>query len=80
MYYAQFFNHRTYPAGTNEVVEACGDRAVVILDGRMSRTWMATEAERLCRQRKYAAWQLFKGETFTRSNAISRIYRTEGEQ
>lgn len=80
MYYAQFFNTRTYPTKTDELLEACGDRAVVIFDGRMTLTSMIKEAERVCEQRKYAGWQMFKGETFTRSNAISKVYRTKGEQ
>ena len=72
MYYAQFLQRG---AMTGEPIEACGDRAVIILDGRESKNTMHGFAESECNKRGYIGWQLFKGDTFTRSKPISeRIY------
>ena len=69
MIYAQFFQVNL--AGATS--DACGDRSVVILDGRCRRTWMEATAAEECRKRGYVAWQLCKGDTFTRSAPISKI-------
>lgn len=69
MYYIQYFN------GTTKESEACGDRAVVILDGRNSLQTMKNEAIEFNGYRRpvYSAYQIFKGETFTRSQSITGI-------
>ena len=69
MTYVQFF----YVDLAGKVSEACGDRSVVILDGRCRRSWMEATALAECRKRKYVAWQLCKGETFTRSAPITSV-------
>lgn len=69
MVYAQFF----YVDLAGKVSEACGDRSVIILDGRCRRTWMHATAREECRKRGYAAWQLCKGDSFTRSAPISTV-------
>ena len=55
--YVQFFQ-----AGANgTLIEACGDRSVVRLDGRQSALKHEVVAEQECKARKYVAWQLIKG-------------------
>ena len=69
MIYAEFYN-RT-PTGFQA---ACGDRSVIILDGRISKPVQGAIAAEECRKRGYAAWRIFKGKSFTRSAAISQLW------
>lgn len=73
MYYAQFYQKALI---TGKVIEACGDRSVVILDGRCTRQWMAETAAAECKKRGYVAWRLYKGDSFTRSMPISGMWYT----
>ena len=68
MHYAQFYNQT--PKG---LLEACGDRAVIILDGRESQWKQEHTAKQECAKRGYVAFRLYKGESFTRSWPISQI-------
>lgn len=70
MIFAQFY-HKS--AISEALVEACGDRAVIILDGRESRFSHERIAARECAKRKYLAWRLFKGDSFTRCVAVSGV-------
>jgi len=72
MIYVQYFQKS---ATSEELVEACGDRAVVVLDGRQSTATQKVDAISLngTRRPTYLAYQLFRGETFTRSEAITGI-------
>ncbi len=70
MTYVQFY--RRNPDGS--LVEPCGDRSVVILDGRCSKQWMGDTAASECRRRGYDAWRIFKGESFSRSAPISNVW------
>lgn len=70
MIYAQFYRCNA----DGSLVEACGDRSVVILDGRCSKKWMGETAASECQRRGYAAWRIFKGESFTRSAPISQVW------
>ena len=72
MYYAQFYQRSA--TNPEEIIEACGDRSVVILDGRCSRQWMGETAAQECKRRGYVAWRVFKGEAFTRSAPISQLW------
>lgn len=76
MYYVQFFQRAVWPVGTDKIIEACGDRGVIVLDGRESKNTMHEFSERECNKRGYVGWQLFKGETFTRSRPISEFIRS----
>ena len=76
MYYAQFFQRAVWPVGTDKIIEACGDRSVIILDGRESRNAHHEIADTECTKRGYIGYQLLKGETFTRSSPISEIVRS----
>lgn len=64
MIYVQFYQKS---AISDELIEASGDRSVIILDGRESRFAQTSIARQACQERGYLAWRLFKGETFTRS-------------
>lgn len=62
--YAQFFNLITNdnPLVTPIPIEVCGDRSVIILDGRTRRIDMLRVAKEECTKRKYEAFQLLRGE------------------
>ena len=70
MLYAQFF-HKS--AVGPELVEACGDRAVIVLDARERSDTHDTIARQECAKRGYLAFQLNRGDTFTRSVPVSGI-------
>jgi len=74
MYYVQFYQRAVYPIGTTNIIEACGDRSVVILDGRLRPQAMGQIAAAECVKRGYLAWRIFKGESFTRSIPVSQIW------
>lgn len=62
MIYVQFFHRRGF-----DYAEACGDRAVVVLDGRKKLGTHLQAAAAECRQRGFAAFQVYKGASFIRS-------------
>jgi hypothetical protein len=68
--YVQFFIAGAY---SGEPVGACGDRAVVRLDGRLSQLQKETIAEAECKQRGFIAWQLIKGPSLLRAKPITKI-------
>lgn len=70
MFYAQFF--QASALDSTKLIEATGDRSVVIMDGRSKarhRVWAKEE----CLKRGYLAWQLMRGESFTRSSPTSQV-------
>lgn len=71
MYFAQFYQKAVT---SDEIIEACGDRAVIVLDGRINYRNMGEVAEAVCKHRGYVAWKIFRGEAFTRSKPISVLY------
>lgn len=71
MIYAQFYQKS---AISEDTIEACGDRSVIILDGRNTNFTHRSIAEGECKKRGYVAWRLFSGETFTRSIPSSDIH------
>ncbi len=74
MLYVQFFQRSA--TNPNDLVEACGDRSVIILDAQERADTHKTIATRECMRRGYRAWQLWKGDSFTRSTAVSPVYHT----
>jgi len=70
-YFAQFF-HRS-AIDSSRIVEGCGDRAVIILDGRMNKQSMGEIAAQECSKRGYVAWQVHAG-CFRESNPISQVW------
>ena len=70
MVYVQY-----YYKNENKFIEPCGDRSVVILDGRNSIETMKKDAVQFNGYRRpvYDAYRIFKGETFSRSNPITEL-------
>ena len=58
---------------SNKPIEACGDRAVIVLDGRQSlETWKQDAIDNNgIRRPVYCGYQLFKGDNFNRSQPIT---------
>ena len=77
MIYAQFYQKS---AISNEIIEASGDRSVIIIDGRLSSENIGIIAARECEKRKYLAWAIFKGESFTRSKRISQLWYVHNDK
>ena len=75
MKYVRFFQKSaTTP---HRLIEACGDRAVVILDGREATRSHHEIAREECEKRGYLAYQLHKGDNFLRSQAYSPVISLE---
>jgi len=72
MLYAQFY--QASAINQNEIIEACGDRSVIILDGRYKSETNGGIAADECKKRGYKAWRIFSGETFTRSRPVSQLW------
>ena len=70
-YFAQFFTRSAIDS--NRIIEACGDRSVIILDGRCSKQWMGETASAECAKRGFVAWQIHKGD-FRDSKPISQVW------
>jgi hypothetical protein len=75
MIYAQFFQHSAIDK--SKLIEACGDRAAIILDGRNTTDTHKHIAAHECKNRGFVAYQLHKGDSFTRSNPISQIFKVD---
>lgn len=75
MIYVQFFQASAIDA--SKLVEACGDRSVVILDGRTGMVSRCAQAKHECAKRGYKAWQIHSGESFTRSSPITQMHKLE---
>ncbi len=84
MIYAQFYqmsigfvpnsNPPKIDPAYSELIEATGDRSVVIIDARLKHESVRRIAESECKKRGYKAWCIFKGESFTRSSPVSMRY------
>lgn len=72
MIFAQFFHMSVY--GIHELIEATGDRSIVIIDGRLNTRAIGDIAAAECKKRGYTAWQIFKGDSFTRAKPISQVW------
>ena len=70
MIYAQFYHYDL----SGDLVEACGDRSVVIIDARLKSRTIGEIAEEECKKRGYDAWAIFRGESFTNSDIVSEIW------
>lgn len=87
MIYAQFFQLSTgYVAGSvpprfdgpRVPVEACGDRAVIILDGRRTVADNVALARSECAARGFVGFQLCRGRTFTDSRPVTAFQPVGG--
>jgi hypothetical protein len=72
MRYAQFYSPATGFGDTPKgwPIEACGDRAVIILDGRQIVATSADIARHECKRRGFIGFTIHAGDSFTRSNEI----------
>lgn len=72
MYYVQYYEKR----GGN-FVEPCGDRSILILDGRNNLDTMRQDAENNngVRRPHYDAYRIFKGDSFLNSVPITEFKR-----
>lgn len=70
MIYAQFFHEGEI---SKKLIPACGDRSVIIIDGRVNGVTKEEIARTTCKRRGYLAYQLYRGDTFCRSNPIGDI-------
>jgi hypothetical protein len=70
-YFAQFFIRSAID--NNRIVEGCGDRAVIILDGRISKKLMGEIAAQECEKRGFVAWQVHAG-NFRESKPVSQVW------
>lgn len=62
----------------SKLIEACGDRAVVVLDGRNNADTHHDIAKRECIKRGYVAYQRHIGESFTRAQWSGAVIRVGG--
>lgn len=74
MYFATFFQPSAIDP-KNRIVEVCGDRGTIILDGRQHAGTHHAIAANTCRERKFVAYRLHKGESLNRVARSSEIYR-----
>ena len=72
MHFATFYQPSAIDR--KELVEACGDRAVIVLDGRNNRPDHHRIAIATCKGRGYSAYQLHAGKSFTRVSYSTPIY------
>lgn len=71
MQFAAFYQHPVnYGQADLSPIEACGDRAVIILDGRNRPADHVAIAARECAARGYIGFTLHMGETFTRASMV----------
>lgn len=72
MVFVQYFDESCI---SEKLIPACGDRSVVILDGRNNLATMKRDAVNFNGVSRpfYKAFQIFKGENFTRSTPITEI-------
>jgi len=73
MYFAEFY---TRGVQTGELIPACGDRSVYVLDGRnCSRTWIR-DSLRWGRTHGFEAFVICSGPSFTNARKVSAMFHT----
>ena len=76
MVYVEFYQFSTgYPSYTEKDIKpipACGMDSVFILDGRLSILNMIRKAREIALKRKFIGFTINRGESFTRSRAITK--------
>ena len=70
MIFAEFY---TRGLVSGELIPVCGDRSVVILDGRYLLEVNLDIAAYWCKHRNYDAFAICKGDSFTQSKKLTRI-------
>lgn len=69
MIFAQFFETKL----NGKLDHALGDRSVIIIDARLKSETIGQIAAMECKKRGYEAWQIFRGDSFTRSRPVSQV-------
>ena len=72
MYFIQFYQRGALTR--NRLIPACGDRSVIILDGRETRETHCMIARREQERRGYDGYQIVQGESFTRARALTPVH------
>jgi len=72
MYFTQFYQKS---ATSDKTIEACGDRAVIILDGREQAGTHHSISRYECVRRGYTHYSVHTGSAFSRSRRISDIVK-----
>jgi len=72
MVYIQYYQKS---AINNELIESCGDRAIIILDGRNNLETFHSDAKKFNGYHRpvYDAYQIFKGDSLLHSSPISKV-------
>lgn len=72
MYFIQYYQQGVK---TGKLIPACGDRSVVILDGRNNLATMQYDARRFNGYRRpvYDAYQIFRGNALTRALPVTEV-------
>jgi len=64
-YWVQYMTRAVWPAGSTELIDGCGDRAVYILDGRNTQETMRDDAlkfaQRMEHFKRFEAFRICKG-------------------
>ena len=58
---------------TGELIPACGDRSVVIIDGRVTTDTQHDIARTTCKTNGFLAYRLMRGERFTTATPTTDI-------
>ena len=66
MTYAQFYDKAIYPINSTELIEVCGDRGIIYLDGRESLQSQIELCEQCAHERNYQGYKIYKGDTINR--------------
>lgn len=76
MYYVQFYQKPVIwrEGQSADPIEACGDRAVIILDGRERLVTHLAYSRDQCVKRGFVGFRLYRGESFTRSKATTGYF------
>lgn len=73
MRYAQFYQMSVaMPGNPSRPMEALGDRAVIILDGRNRIDFSNSIARKECVKRGYIGFSIHEGESFTSSRMVTK--------
>ena len=73
MYYSDFYT--TSALDDKKLISACGDRSVLILDGRETLTSQIKHSIEWAKKHNYVAFTINKGASFTRSNQITDLIK-----
>lgn len=84
MYFIEFYQMSTgYVPGSipprfddahKQLIPACGDRSVIVVDGRIKKSSIAELAKNEAVKRGFAGYRVHRGESFTRSVPVSGVW------